>query len=244
MSQSPKGLGRQLGERREDAKGTHRKQSQREVGDKIGLSQTSISNIENGHKDPELAAWRPVDLYDLFQAYGLAPSEMLEWAQEYHLDAFQQYLTDRTRMYGVDKAGGHVRFAGVIGAGRIGESWAEDEIAFRTCPDHIASKYRLEDIFAVEVSGGSMISDSARDHIPPSSVVFFHTKLQPEPGEIVCVYLPKQDHTVIKRFETNGQYTVLRSHNDQHAPIVIGEDENAHLQGVYLSHEVLGPRLR
>lgn len=244
MPQPAKGLGRALAERREDAKGRQKKQSQREVGDKIGLSQTSMSNIENGYKDQDLAAWRPVDLYDLFQAYGLAPSEMLEWAQEYHLDPFQQYLTERTRMYGVDKDGGRVRFAGVIGAGRIGDSWSEDEVSFRSCPDHIASKYRLEDIFAVEVSGDSMIADSARDHVPSSSVVFFHSKLVPERGEIICAYLPEQDHTVIKRFDSNGSYTVLRSHNDKHQPIVIDGDENAHIQGVYLSHEVLGPRLR
>lgn len=240
------GIGRRLAEKRlerNERKGVVKK-SQQNIADEVGISQTWVSLFENGHKDLDVADWRPEKLYDLFLAYGLSPSEMLEWSQEYHLERFHRYLTDRTRMYSVDEGRKKVRVAGTIGAGRLGESWAEEEVAYRTCPDHIASKYRLEDIIAVEVSGDSMIADSARDHIPPGSVVYLHMRLTPEAGEIVCVYLPSQDHTVLKRYEQDGTYTVLRSHNDQHQPIILDRKANAVLQGVYLAHEVLGPRFR
>ena len=237
-----KALGHYLKTRRLDWRGTAKWRSQSDVAERARVSQPQVSKLESGRLI--LEDQRPEDVYDLLLQYDLSPARMLEIADEYSLDAFREYIGERTRMYGAEVGKRQVRFLGVIGAGRIGASWSDDEKAYRAVPDRIANKYRLEDVFVVEVDGTSMISDDAAKNIPPCSEVFFHSRLTPEPGEIVCVYLPDSDHTVLKQFEPSESYTVLRSHNNAHAPIVVDESTRATVQGVYLTHYPVGSRLR
>lgn len=234
-------LGRFLKERRLDRKGTPRFKGQEDVARLTGWSQTQISKIERGF---DISGYRPEQIYDLLLAYDLTPSEMIEVAKRYRLDAFSEYVTERSNLYGVSAGAARVKHVGTIGAGRLGVSFAEDEVTYRTCPQPIAEKYRVEDIVSATVDGDSMISDCARDTIPPGSVVYLHTKLAPEEGEIVCVYLRSKDHSVLKRYHDSDGYTVLRSSNINHEPIVIRESDEATVQGVYLMHESIGPRVR
>jgi phage repressor protein C with HTH and peptisase S24 domain len=235
-------LGRFLRERRLDRKGTPRFKGQEDIAKETGWSQTQISKIERGSVD--MSDWRPEGIYDLFLAYDLTPSEMIEVAKRYELDAFEAYVTDRSQLYGVSAGAARVKHVGTIGAGRLGVSFADDEVTYRTCPQPIAAKYRVEDIISATVDGDSMVSDDARDTIPPGSVVYLHTKLAPEEGEIVCAYLRSKDHSVLKRYNERDGYTVLRSSNIHHEPIVIRENDEAIIQGVYLMHESIGPRVK
>lgn len=235
-------IGGFLKERRLDQKGTPRYRSQAQIGKVLGWSQTQISKVERG--EANVNTWRPELLYDLFLAYGLTPSEMLDIASTFGLADFESYVNERSNMYAVSAGVARVKHVGIIGAGRIGASFVEDEVTYRTCPESILRKYRPEDVVSVTVSGDSMIAECARDDIPPDSVVYLHTKLAPEEGEIISAYLPHQDHTVLKKYHVHDGYTVLRSHNAEHEPIVIRESEMAVIQGVYLMHENLGPRMR
>lgn len=233
-------LGRMLNERREDFRGTAREVQQADVAFAIRQSQSQVSKIERGLVD--LTTWRPEVLYDLFLAYKFAPGEMLELASEYGLERLEAYINDRAKLYNV-REGMRVRYVGAVAAGRVGSSFAGGELEPVSVPDVIAARYRLEDIFAATVSGQSMISDDARSCIPPDSLVYFHSKLHPEPGEIVCVYLPQEDHSVIKRWQPEQGYAILRSHNNEHLPIVLQGEDEAILQGVYLTHLPMGSRL-
>lgn len=231
-----------LKRRREETIGTSKEIRQADIALALRVSQPLISKVERGLAD--LSSWEPSRLYDLLLAYGVPPAKMLEVTDmpEYH--AFHAYLAERNAMYRV-REGERVRFLGKVSAGKLGVSYAEDG-APRTVnvPDAIVARYRLEDVFAVNVDGESMIDRDARDSIPPGSLVYFHCRLQPDPGEIVCVYLAEHDHTVIKRWKPRVGYTILESSNPEHKPIIVQNDDEAVLQGVYLTHIPETPRLR
>ena len=227
-----------LKHRRADFKGTAREVNQADVAFAIGQSQSQVSKIERGAVD--LSTWRPEVLYDLFLAYRFAPSDMLSLADEYSLRTLESYLSQRSKLYNV-REGVKVPYLGVIAAGPVG---GEDEGEAVNVPDVIAVRYRLEDVFAATITSDTILSDDARDCIPPDSLAYFHTKLTPEHGELVCAYLPAQDHSVIKRWHPTEEYTVLRSRTGKHPPIVLETNDEVILQGVYLTHLPMSARLR
>lgn len=227
--------------RREDTKGSHREFKQADVALAIGASQSLISKIERGLA--VLSAWKPDRLYELLLAYRVPPARMLTLADEYHLPRLRQYVEERNSTYGV-KEGMRVRHMGIVSAGKLGESAVSDEPNYVSVPDIITARYRVEDVFAVNVTGDSMVAQDARRDIPPGSLVYFHSRLRPEPGEIVCAYLTVHDQTVIKRWAPGHGYAVLASENPKHEPIVVIDEDEGMLQGVYLTHIPETPRLR
>lgn len=236
-----KRLGRTLKERRADFRGTDREVQQADIAIATGQSQSQVSKVERGLVN--VAQWRPDTLYDLLLAYRYTPSEMLALAQQYELRKLETYISQRSKLYNV-REGMKVRYLGVIAAGRVGSSFADSDPEPVSVPDAVASRYKLEDVFAATVSGASMLSDDVRESIPPDSLVYFHCKLSPEPGEIVCAYLPGEDHSVIKRWKPGVEYTVLRSHNTEHPPIILRQEDEAIIQGVYLTHIPMSSRLQ
>lgn len=196
-----------LKRQREETIGTNKEIRQADIALALRVSQPLISKVERGLAD--LSSWEPSRLYDLLLAYGVPPAKMLEVTDmpEYH--AFHSYLSERNSVYRV-REGERVRFLGKVSAGKLGASWAEDgQPRTVSVPDAIVARYRLEDVFAVNVNGDSMIDRDARNSIPPGSLAYFHCRLTPEPGEIVCVYLVDLDHTVIKRWRPKVGYAAL-----------------------------------
>lgn len=235
-------LNADLKRRREATEDTEAVVRQADVALRIGKSQSLISKIERGLAN--LATWQPDDLYDLLLAYGVKPTEMPTLTEEPQYHEFRAWLADRNQTYRVREGEGQVRFLGKISAGRLGESYRDDERETVSAPDAITARYRLDDVFAVNVNGQSMIDQDARRTIPPGSLVFFHSKLRPEPGEIVCVYLAAHDQTVLKVWRPKDGYAVLESNNAKHAPIIVTDEDDATLQGVYLTHIPETGRLR
>ena len=91
--------------------------------------------------------------------------------------------------------------------------------------------YDLSKVFAVEVfSCDSMLADDARRAIPEGSLVFFHSALQPEYGEIVCVRLLESDISIIKKYIPGDQYTTLESFNREHEPIILNSSKPAQVE--------------
>ncbi len=144
----------------------------------------------------------------------------------------------------VARTDNRVRFAGVVSAGAFGASLIDEERSLVGAPDWIADRYDLSKVFAVEVSGDSMLADDARRAIPEGSLVFFHSALQPEYGEIVCVRLLESDISIIKKYIPGDQYTTLESFNREHEPIILNSSKPAQVEGVYLTHIPRPPRLR
>lgn len=229
---------------REGTKGTKSELMQADIALAIDKSQSLLSKIERGLTD--LTKWPPAQLYELLLAYRQTPASMLRLAETYHLPKLKVYIEKQARILGVEEKGARVRYLGIVSAGMLGASEVLDgsQQTSVSAPDIIVQRYRLEDVFAVNVVGDSMLDETARDSIPPGSLVFFHTKLAPEFGEIVCVYLPGPDQTVIKSWRPGHGYAVLASRNAAHAPIVVTDEDDAILQGVYLTHIPETPRLR
>lgn len=242
MPDKPATLNEYLRQFREDTKGTPDELKQADIALKIGKSQSLISKIERGLS--RLEEWEPHELYNLLLAWRQTPAKMLWLADRYDLRKLKEYIGESRRMAGVSE-GRRVRYLGVINAGMLGVNEVlENGHATASVPDMIAEKYRLEDVFAVDVVGDSMLDEDARRSIPPGSRVYFHSLLAPEPGEIVCAYLPDHDITVIKRWRPSEGYAVLASHNPRHEPILVRDAEEGVLQGVYLTHTPRTPRLR
>ena len=242
MPDKPKTLNEYLRQFREDTKGTPDELQQADIALKIDASQSLISKIERGLA--RLDTWEPARLYDLLLAWRQTPARMVQLAERYDLVRLKEYIAKTRRITGVAE-GSRVRYLGVVSAGMLGANEVLDNgHATVSVPDAIADKYRLEDVFAVNVIGDSMLDEDARRSIPPGSLVYFHASLAPEPGEIVCVYLPVHDQTVIKLWRPQAEYTVLASSNAAHPPIIVRDADESILQGVYLTHVPETPRLR
>lgn len=242
MPDKPATLNAYLKQFREDTRGTADELTQEGIAQKIGESQSQVSKIERGMV--RLHTWRPERLYQLLLAWRQTPSMMLQLADRFDLTALREYIAETRHMASVSE-GSRVRYLGVVSAGKLGANEVlENGHASVSVPDAIAERYRLEDVFAVNVVGDSMLDEDARRSIPPGSLVYFHSKLAPEIGEIVCVYLPHYDQTVIKKWKPQAGYAVLASSNPQHEPIIVRDADEALLQGVYLTHIPETSRLR
>lgn len=203
----------------------------------IGESQSQISKIERELVD--LTSWKAARLYELLMAYHVTPGEMLRLAEEHGLMHLVEYLGDRSNMYGGAREGPRVRYMGTAGEGELREGTP----LYVTVPDEIARLYRLEDVFAVAIDEHTMLDEATKDELKPPCRVFFHRKLQADPGEVVCAYLPNHDLIILKRWAAN-QYAVLSDSSGSHAPIVITQDEPLVTEGVYLTHLPLTARLQ
>lgn len=242
MPDKPGTLNDYLKQYREDTKGTGHELMQADIALRLRMSQPTISKIERGLTD--LSTWEPSRLYDLLIAWRQTPAQMLELADRYDLKQLKEYMAEARQMMRVSE-GSRVRYLGAVSAGKLGANEVlENGHASVSVPDAIAERYRLEDVFAVNVVGDSMLDEDTRRSIPPGSLVYFHTKLAPEVGEIVCVYLPHHDQTVIKKWRPNTGYAVLASSNPQHEPIIVRDADEALFQGVYLTHIPETARLR
>lgn len=244
MAASRKELWEYLKERREERKGSLNRGARLEQADiakAIGQSQSQVSKFERGLIDvySANADW----LYGLMVAYGLTRAEIDRAIEDFELRKVREYLVRKDRMLST-KEGPKVQHLGIVNAGMIGVSEFDTTGRAVTVPDEIAAKYDLSDVFAVDVTGDSMVSDDVRESIPAGSRVFFHHRLNPTAGEVVCVYLVDDDHSVIKKYEPNRDFVLLRSHNDKHEPIVLRPGTEVILQGVYLAHQVLSHRAR
>lgn len=243
MREWPRTLNEYLKRYREDTKGTGDELQQADIALAIDRSQSLISKVERGLAD--LSTWEPNLLYKMLLAWRQTPAKVIQIADQYDLRALKEYIAETRRMSAVGKGGGRVRLLGVVSAGMLSANEVmENGLGTVGVPDAIADKYRLEDVFAVNVAGDSMLDDDAKRSIAEGSLVYFHALLAPEPGEIVCVYLPEHDQTVIKLWRPKAGYAVLASRNEKHEPIIVRDADEAILQGVYLTHIPETPRLR
>lgn len=134
--------------------------------------------------------------------------------------------------------------AGTVGAGLNPDAGVVEHPERRWMPNHPALEgYRDEDLVTLDVVGDSMACEDVRLTIPEGSTVYLHTRLEPQPGDIVAVWLERGQTGVLKVYQpSEAGHVILQSYNDHHAPIVLQSGERDYLQGVYLAHITGGRR--
>jgi SOS-response transcriptional repressor LexA len=79
-----------------------------------------------------------------------------------------------------------------------------------------------------------MTSTEVTHDIREGYTVLVHGQLQPQPGDVVVVWLPERELGVIKVWHQEQRHIVLESYNPQIPPIVLSPDEPGELCGVVL----------
>lgn len=200
-----------------------------------GWSQGVLSKVENNHYG-DFSDWSGLRLYILLNAYKVPPQLMLELAKRFNLDRLARHVAEKQHTHRVEE-GPRVRYRGKIAAGQLTDAFVDDEpVTVGGVPDWVVERFALDDVFAVEVNGSSMLSVEAAEAIPDGSMVFLHANGRPSNGDIICAYLPAHDQTVLKKWVDGVGYAVLSSYNPDHKPIVVTGEEQVILQGVYITH--------
>lgn len=136
-----------------------------------------------------------------------------------------------------------VRFLGSVSAGLDGDGVA-DAIDYLGVADYFLGEYDPDDLYLLEVTGDSMVSDDARQYVPPGSIIIVHEHLVPEPGQVIVAWLDNEDMGVLKVYEEKDGETWLVSYNASHAPIKVTEETPASLRGVMVANWTKAPGFR
>lgn len=86
------------------------------------------------------------------------------------------------------------------------------------CPTWIAEQFELNDVYAMTLTETFTGGETT---IPAGSMLFFHRRLNPEPGEVVCCFWGEGKELTVEVFRPNQLLIVI---------------------GVLLSYAVNGPR--
>jgi SOS-response transcriptional repressor LexA len=107
-------------------------------------------------------------------------------------------------------------------------------------PSSIRRHYKPEDIYALLVTGESMVDEGARRSIPEGYTIAIHRELQPRRGDVVVAWIPDYPDTedglgVLKVFTpSHKDDVVLDSYNRQGLRLRAADYPNMELQGVFI----------
>ena len=217
--------------------------SVREAGRRTGLSHTTISNYE--------AAARPIGMRNdtlrrLSRAYSVPRSLIDQIAAgaisqlPENLDQLQQEDSPKQPDTRVKGRIHPVRFLGSVSAGLNGDG-VSLPVDYLAVADFFLKNYDSDDVYALEVTGDSMVSDDVRRAVPPGSIILVHERLQPLPGQVVVAWLEDQDIGVLKVYEQQDGDVWLVSHNSEHPPIRVDGDTPATVRGVMIAQWTRAP---
>lgn len=217
-------------------------QSVRGAAKAMGLSHTTISNVENAPGRVNMTsdtARRMSRLYSvpLWLIDKIASGALEELPDD--LDALHlanDIASTRGRIH-------PVRFLGSVSAGVTADGVA-GPVDYLGVSDYFLQRYRPEDLYLLEVTGDSMLSENARQYVPAGSIIIVHEHLQPMPGQVVVAWLQREDMGVLKVYEEKDGDTWLMSYNAKHPPIHVSEDEPAMLRGVMVANWTRAPGFR
>lgn len=128
-----------------------------------------------------------------------------------------------------------IRFLGSVSAGLTGDGVAMP-IDWLTVSDRFLGGHHPDDLYALEVTGDSMVSEDARWTIPPGSIVLVHENLVPRPGNVVVAWLDDEDLGVLKVYKPADGMVWLLSRNPDHPAIPVSEETPASIRGVMIGH--------
>ena len=230
-------------------KDTPRYKKKVDIGRITGINSSVFSKLEGGDLEDAFKGWRPKKQYDVFKAYDVPDELIIELSDKFGLDAklMVGYSASPTpSKKGLGELGDLVSipFLGIVQAGRLGTSYAADEVEYIEMPRRFINGYDPQHLFMVEVSGDSMSCESVKQKIPEGSYVLFEKvrkNVQPKDGEVVSVWLANEDIGVIKVFHKQDSFAVLQSYNLAHKPIIVNSDNPGWIQGIYRGHFYLAP---
>lgn len=210
--------------------------SVRQAARQAGLSHTSISSYESSIAGIGMlneTINRLARIYDVPREFidKIATGAITELPED--LDALKRQDNGQTdsRVRGMVYP---VRFLGSVSAGFDGAGIATP-VSFLGVADFFLKNHNADDVYALEVTGDSMLADDVRHDVPPGSIVLIHERLQPIPGQIVVAWLENEDVGVLKVYrEENGEVWLV-SHNAEHPPVKIDADTPASLRGVMIA---------
>jgi SOS-response transcriptional repressor LexA len=208
-----------------------------EVATAAGYSQAYITQLHAGSADTAVPKWPGEKAVAFLRAHRFTTTEIRAAAERFDLGNILMYL-DYVRVsvpLRVKEGSAKVRFLGSVSAGRFGTAFVDDEGEYVDVPAHVLRHHDVADIFALDVTGDSMVTDDARGAIPPGARAYFHARLRPSPGQVVCCRLTASDDlSVIKVYRPGQEFTTLESINRKHRPIVVDADNPAKLEGVLI----------
>lgn len=218
--------------------------SARELARRTGLSHTTITNLEN--------ATGPVNMHsDTGRRIARATSVPTWLIDKIATGALDQLPEDLDQLQAQQPATSQqtrgrihpVRFLGSVSAGLDGDGVA-DAIDYLGVSDYFLGEYKPEDLYLLEVTGDSMVSDDARRFVPPGSIIIVHEHLVPEPGQVIVAWLEHEDMGVLKVYDEKDGETWLVSYNSTHPPIRVTEETPASLRGVMVANFMRAPGFR
>jgi len=127
-----------------------------------------------------------------------------------------------------------VRHRGTVSAGLVGSGGSNEALDYRPLPQDWLGSYDPEEVFTLDVNGDSMTSTEVAHAIHQGYTVLVHGKLEPQPEDIVVVWLPEREIGVIKVWHEEQKHIVLESYNPKVPPIVLSPDEPGEINGVVL----------
>lgn len=200
------------------------------------VAQRTVSHLEKGTVDlASLAITRVAalaralrwTLYELQQATGVDLG-----IEEPTAKGFQAFPLETRR----------VRHGGIVGAGWNLHSMSTGSHAERWIPDApYLRKFDDDTLFTLEVRGESMTCVDVRFSVPEGTTVIM-AKIDPQPGDIIAVYLPALEMGILKVFRPQEDSVILESYNREHLPIRMDEHTEFEIQGVMVGMVSVGRR--
>lgn len=251
MSAPPPSLPGQIFQELREARGIP---SARQAAKLVGISHTRIREIEDA---PGRIGMRTSTAQAFARAYSVhvnlihqIASGVLENLPS-DLDASTDHVggeSDRHTGYRRDRPRGRVnpvRFLGTVSAG-LNADGVMQPIEYLAVSDFFTNGHDPDELFALEVTGDSMVSEDKRQEIPPGSIVLISENLAPRDGMVVVAWLENEDIAVLKTFHhgDDTETTWLLSHNPDHKPILIDESTPAVIRGVMVGQWKRGPALQ
>lgn len=210
--------------------------SARKAADLSGLSNSTISNIE---RSPGRITMTSDTAGAFARLYRVPVDFILRIASGVidELPADLDALSTSVRGPEPTRRVHAIRFLGSVSAGLTGDGVALP-VDWLTVSDRFLGGYKADDLYALEVTGDSMVSQDAHLTIPSGSIVVVHESLQPRAGNVVVAWLEDEDLGVLKVFRRGADDGAvwLLSHNPDHQPIRVDDETPARIRGVMIGH--------
>lgn len=206
--------------------------TQAKLAETLGVDASYISQMVNGK-----VSWTASGYFsEIVKTLNISAEEVKEIKPDAFIDFVEPTELEREYAPRAVEMTRLIRHCGSVGAGLwlVGASEYPDFRAFPRIPG--LESYADDELFALDVIGDSMTCEATQKTISEGSLAIFLASSDAQMGDIVAVWLERQQRGVLKIYDKQGGHIVLRSYNNAHKPIILEPDEPATIQGIYLTH--------
>jgi repressor LexA len=188
----------------------------REIGEAVGIASTSVVNYNlNKLADRGFIERAP----DVSRGLRLVTDETQKSSVR---------IADSANLFSVPLAGKIVASAPVPVPEDVGYYYDEDDVI--EVPQSLLGKTTREDLFALHVSGDSMIDSMVSD----GDIVILQRQSTASNGDMVAVWLSERGETTLKHYYNEGKRIRLQPANPLMDPIYVDADQ-VNIQGRVLA---------